>query len=245
MRDADSGSVAVPAMLLGAGTVVALAAMRTRNVAGAGDDASGRAAGGRDAGDGAGSREDPGTGSLWVWPVQRWNGYAPACSDGFGSMRSDGKGGQVQHLGVDVMFPRRSATDQNDRYPPHSRNGSRNHFMPDGVSVLAVRDAKVWSAGMTPRGYTVVLDHGAPWASYYTHLSEMFVAPTQRGLSGQRVRAGDVIGHVGADPLDGEGLMHLHFELWFRGAREAAIDPAPLMRTWLIAPASVSLVAST
>ena len=37
---------------------------------------------------------------------------------------------------------------------------------------------------------------------------------------------------VGADPLDGEGLMHLHFELWYRGAREAAIDPAPLMATW-------------
>jgi hypothetical protein len=180
-----------------------------------------------------------------VWPVPRWNGYAPACSDGYGSMRSDGKGGQVKHLGVDVMFPRRSTTDQLDRYPPHSRNGSRNHFMPDAVSVLAVRDAKVWSAGRTPRGYTVVLDHGAPWASYYTHLSEMFVTPTQRGQSGQRVRAGDVIGHVGADPLDGEGLMHLHFELWYRGAHEAAIDPAPLMRTWLIAPASVSLVAST
>jgi murein DD-endopeptidase MepM/ murein hydrolase activator NlpD len=113
------------------------------------------------------------------------------------------------------------------------------------VPVLAVRDAKVWSAGMTPRGYSVVLDHGPPWASYYTHLSEMFVQPTQRGQSGQRVRAGDVIGHVGADPLDGDGLMHLHFELWYRGAREAAIDPAPLMATWVVAPARVELVAST
>lgn len=39
--------------------------------------------------------------------------------------------------------------------------------------------------------------------------------------------------------------MHLHYELWYRGARESAIDPAPLMDTWLVAPASVSLVAST
>jgi murein DD-endopeptidase MepM/ murein hydrolase activator NlpD len=224
--------------------VIALGAMRSRNLAGASDGSSGRDAGGSDAGEGAGGREDPGTGRLWVWPVPRWNGYAPAISDGFASMRSDGKGGQVKHLGVDVMFPRRGTTDQLDRYPPRSKHGSRNHFMPDGVSVLAVKDAKVWSAGMTPRGYTVVLDHGAPWASYYTHLSEMFVTPTQRGQSDQRVRAGDVIGHVGADPLDGEGLMHLHFELWYRGARGSAIDPEPLMRTWLIAPASV-LVAST
>jgi hypothetical protein len=39
--------------------------------------------------------------------------------------------------------------------------------------------------------------------------------------------------------------MHLHFELWYRGAREAAIDPAPLMATWVVAPARVELVAST
>ena len=231
MRDADGGSVVLPVMLVG-GTVVALAALRPRNVAT--DVAGGRT-----------SSEVPGTGSLWVWPLPRWNGYEPAISDGFGSMRTDAQGKQVKHLGVDVMYPRANGNDQRDRYPPRSKHGSRNHFMPDAVPVLAVRDAEVWSAGMTPRGYTVVLDHGPPWASYYTHLAEMFVQPTKRGQSGQRVRAGDIIGHVGADPLDGEGLMHLHLELWYRGAREAAIDPAPLMATWVVAPASVSLVAST
>jgi murein DD-endopeptidase MepM/ murein hydrolase activator NlpD len=142
------------------------------------------------------------------------------------------------------MYPRRDAADQRDLYPPRTKHGARNHFMPDAIAVLAVRDGLVWSAGKTPRGYAVVLDHGPPWASFYQHLSEMFVQPTQRGKSGQRVRAGDVIGHVGADPLDAEGLMHLHFELWYRGAHESAIDPEPLMTTWLIAPTTVSLVAS-
>jgi murein DD-endopeptidase MepM/ murein hydrolase activator NlpD len=233
MRDANSGSVVLPVMLVG-GTVVALAAMRPRNEA-------------TDVGGGPRPTEEPGTGTggLWVWPLPRWNGYEPAISDGFNSMRTDAQGKQVKHLGVDVMYPRRNANDQRDRYPPRTKHGSRNHFMPDATPVLAVRDAKVWSAGMTPRGYSVVLDHGPPWATYYTHLAEMFIQPTKRGQSGQRVRAGDIIGHVGADPLDGEGLMHLHFELWYRGAREAAIDPAPLMTTWLVAPASVSLVAST
>jgi murein DD-endopeptidase MepM/ murein hydrolase activator NlpD len=230
MRDAHSGSVVLPVMLVG-GTVVVLAAMRPRNIA-------------TNVGSGGSSSEDPGTGSLWVWPLPRWNEYTPAISDGFHSMRT-AEGKQVKHLGVDMMYRRSNPSDQSDRYPPRTGHGSRNYFMPEAVPVLAVRDAKVWSAGMTPRGYSVVLDHGPPWATYYTHLSEMFVQPTKRGQSGQRVRAGDVIGHVGADPLDGQGLMHLHFELWFRGAREAAIDPAPLMATWVVAPASVSLVAST
>ena len=68
---------------------------------------------------------------------------------------------------------------------------------------------------------------------------------TKNAKAGERVRAGQPIGIIGADPLDGEGLMHLHFELWFRGAHEAAIDPESLMATWVVAPARVELVAST
>lgn len=244
MRDANRAALVLPVMLVG-GTVVALAALRPRNLA---TDVGGGGSGGtssEDPGRGRTPTEDPGTGSLWVWPLPRWNGYPPSISDGFGSLRTDATGKQIKHLGVDVMYRRRNEDDQRDRYPPRSKHGSRGHFMPDGTPVLAVRDAKVWSAGMTPRGYTVVLDHGPPWATYYTHLAEMFVTPTQRGQSGQRVRAGDVIGHVGADPLDAEGLMHLHFETWYRGPRSAAIDPEPLMATWLIAPSSPALVAST
>lgn len=235
MRDADEGSAAAPALLVGAGTVVALAAAarRSRNVATV--DAAGRS-----------SENSPESSvrDIWVWPLPRWNGYEPTISDGFGSRRTDAQGNEIKHAGVDIMYPRRDAADQRDLYPPRTRHGARNYFMPDAIAVLAAKDGQVWSAGKTPRGYAVVLDHGAPWASFYQHLSEMFVQPTQRGKSGQRVRAGDVIGHVGADPLDAEGLMHLHFELWYRGAHESAIDPAPLMNTWLIAPATVSLVGS-
>ena len=243
MRDAASGSAVLPIVLVG-GTVVALAALRPRRVAPDAGGDEGRNLSNPVGGGGRSSDEDTGTGKLWVWPLPRWNGYNPGLSDGFNSLRTvDGQ--KVKHQGVDVMYPRANARDQADRYPPHTKHGSGGHFMPDGIPVLAVRDAKVWLAEMTPRGYTVVLDHGAPWATYYTHMSEMFVQATQGGRSGQRVRAGDVIGHVGADPLDAEGLMHLHFEMWFRGGRKAAIDPTPLMPTWLIAPARMPLVAST
>jgi len=119
MRDADGGSVVLPVMLVG-GTEVALVAMRPRNVA-------------TDAAGGRTSSEAPGTGSLWVWPLPRWNGYEPAISDGFSSMRTDAQGHQVKHLGVDIMYLRANANDQRDCYPPRTKHGSRNHFMLDAT----------------------------------------------------------------------------------------------------------------
>src|SRR5262249_45168701 len=84
----------------------------------------------------------------------------------------------------------------------------------------------------TPRGFAVVIDHGAlGFATYYAHLSRLLVTPTQQGRSGQRVYAGQPIGVVGADPTDPWGAPHLHFELW-KGGPGDAIDPAPVLRWW-------------
>jgi hypothetical protein len=110
--------------------------------------------------------------------------------------------------------------------------GHPQFTVPEGVRALAASDGVVWSAARMPRGFTVVLDHGpAGYATFYTHFSEMFVAPTQRAASKQRVYAGQPIGVVGADPMDPNGLPHLHFELW-RGGPGDAIDPVPLMKWW-------------
>jgi murein DD-endopeptidase MepM/ murein hydrolase activator NlpD len=175
---------------------------------------------------------------VWVWPLPSWQGYAPTVTDGFLSWRTTANGQRIRHNGVDVMYERKNAADQVDTYPPGTPTGSPRSFMPLAIPVLAVRDATVWSADRTDRGYAIVLDHGPPWASFYQHLSEMFVVPTQRGASKQRIRAGDVIGHVGADPTDREGLRHLHFELWLNGNHNAAIDPCPLMKSWYVLPSA-------
>jgi hypothetical protein len=45
----------------------------------------------------------------------------------------------------------------------------------------------------------------------------------------QAVTAGTPIGIIGADPLDGQHLMHLHFAL---REGEAEIDPESLMASW-------------
>jgi Peptidase family M23 len=170
----------------------------------------------------------------WVWPVPRWSGRAPAISDGFG-MRGNG----VHHNGVDLMFARATA----DTLRAGTPNGTAHFVMPDGMRAIAASDGVVWSAMQTPRGFAVVIDHGpAKVATFYQHLEKLLVTPTAKAKSGERVRAGQPIGIIGADPLDGEHLKHLHFELWLGGPNDA-IDPAPVMRGWNVVDDPSALVA--
>lgn len=164
----------------------------------------------------------------WVFPIPRWQGRAPVISDGWGSPRD---GGVRRHRGADLMYRRRTRRELELVFPPRAPH-SRWHFMPAGTLALAAGDADVWFAGRTTRGHAIVLSHGAPWATFYTHLEHLYVRPTARGASRERVRAGQPIGLVGADPTDARAIAHLHFETWYRGGAEAAIDPAPLLRRW-------------
>ena len=165
----------------------------------------------------------------WVWPVPAWQGRSPTISDGFGSPRPGG----ARHGGVDVMFARLPS----DTLRTGSPNGSAHHVMPDDMVALAASDGVVWSAMHTPRGFAVVIDHSplAKTATFYTHLDKLLVTPTASAKAGERVRAGQPIGIIGADPLDGEHLKHLHFEVWMGGPKDA-VDPAPLMRGWSVVP---------
>jgi hypothetical protein len=110
-------------------------------------------------------------------------------------------------------------------------NGTRGWVMPDHRAALAASDGVVWSAANTPRGWTVVIDH-APrkLATYYTHLSSLLVAAKQP------VSAGTPLGIIGADPLDGAHIMHLHLEVW-RGGASDRFDPQKLIETtWEYVP---------
>jgi hypothetical protein len=171
----------------------------------------------------------------WVWPVVRWNGRAPVISDGFDSPRP----GVPRHGGVDIMFARVAA----DPFKAGTPNASKYHVMPDGVVAVAASDGVVWSASKTPQGFAVVIDHGPlKAATFYTHLEKLLVAPTGSAKSGERVRAGQPIGVIGASPLDGEHLKHLHFELWLGGPNDR-VDPSTIMRAWEIVADPSALVA--
>jgi murein DD-endopeptidase MepM/ murein hydrolase activator NlpD len=158
----------------------------------------------------------------WVWPVGTWDGRQPEISDGFQGKRRDAKGATILHGGVDLMYRRQPS----DPWRAGTPNGSRGWVMPDHQPALAASDGVIWFAANTPRGWSVIIDHTPrQLATYYTHLSSVSVA------SKQTVHAGEPIGIIGADPLDGEHLMHLHFEIW-RGKSSTRFDPEPYMRRW-------------
>jgi hypothetical protein len=156
-------------------------------------------------------------------------------SDGFDSPRP----GLPRHGGVDVMFARKPA----DAFKAGSPNGSKLFVMPDALAAVAASDGAVWSAMQTPHGFAVVIDHGpSKVATFYTHLEKLLVAPATPGKSSERVHAGQPIGIIGASPLDGEHLKHLHFEVWLGGPNDR-IDPSALMRGWEVVTDARSLVA--
>ena len=165
----------------------------------------------------------------WGWPVPRWEGRAPVISDGYGSPRPG-----MLHAGVDVMFGR-IATDP---FPVGGVNGSKLFVMPEAWPAVSAADGVLWSAGASPRGYSVVIDHGTV-ATFYQHLSSLMLPetkpPPKGTLRGQLlpIKAGQPLGVIGGDPLNAPHLKHLHFEVW-NGGPSQAFDPAPMMKAWQV-----------
>ncbi len=137
------------------------------------------------------------------------------------------------------MFARVST----DPYKKGTPNGSTHYVMPDDLVAVAASDGVVWSAGKMPTGFAVVIDHGPrKAATFYAHLEKVFVKETANGKSGERVRAGQPIGIIGASPTDAEHLKHVHFELWLGGPNDR-IDPSTLMKSWEVVPDPNAMVA--
>lgn len=170
----------------------------------------------------------------WVWPLPVLDiggvEFPPTISSGWGEQRTD-----HTHRGVDVVYARPHPVK-----PPFTDGDSAGYFLPKGTPVIAARDGVVWTASVSTRGSYVVLDHGAPWLTFYQHLEALHVPLSTRGKSRvdgrvTHVRAGESIGVAGISPLDKERIRHLHFELWLRTYGNA-IDPTAAMRSWAMIP---------
>jgi murein DD-endopeptidase MepM/ murein hydrolase activator NlpD len=190
----------------------------------------------------------PEWGAGWRWPVPIINiagvEYMPVVSQEFKPGR---------HVGVDIMYRRRSLTDRPE-FPAGVKgadgfaNGTTMHFAPPGAGIVAARDARVWFVGKVATGWSVVLDHGAPWATFYAHLQTVdlplhAMGKRSDGGAPMLVKAGDALGTMGGNPntdpkrgaVDSARLRHLHFETWYKGAgNNAAVDPQSEMEArWL------------
>ncbi len=177
--------------------------------------------------------------SSWTFPypvltpelAERFNVRPePLITDGPGAGKRRSRDGSPRwHEGVDLFYQRRSPVERPDD------GGSRRFVTPPGTPVLAPAAGRVWSARRTARGWRVVLDHGRPWASVLTHLDELVGIPVVDAANRNTisVEAGQVLGTAGADPLDPQGLVHLHYELHREGRW---VDPTAAMRRWRRVP---------
>jgi len=93
---------------------------------------------------------------------------------------------------------------------------------PAGTPVRAIAGGSVSLAG--PLGtylFSVLVDHGGGFYSFYGYLSDVSVA------RGERITKGQILGHVGGGSSD-QG-SHLHFEI--RGQGGIALDPVNWLKT--------------
>ena len=184
-------------------------------------------------------KTSPGVSDVWVWPLPKLAGRDPDVSDGWGSPRD---GGARKHVGVDVVYPREKPLPKAVKPPAHEYRG---YFVPQGTPVLAAHDGRIWFAGKTGVGWTVIIDHGPlPWSTYYTHLETLAIPEHRRGRlvggtvvsspggPGLLIKAGAPIGTVGWSPKDPQQGRHLHFELRHG---KTPVDPEDRMRgSWRV-----------
>lgn len=162
--------------------------------------------------------------SGWAFPVPPWGDYRADRSQEY-------KPGP--HHGVDIMYPRSRTPNAADRvYQAGTPNGTKNWFMPDGVPVLCPRAGTLWSSGVGAHGPWCVIDTGKPIAIYMVHFDQtLFPLGIKNGAQGIRINAGQMIGTIGASPIDGQKLKHLHIEIWRNGPSTAHVDPWPYLRS--------------
>ena len=161
-----------------------------------------------------------------VWPLASLNGCDPAILDT----------GDRDARGIELAYARTTALDGLPACPPGTPNGTESHFMPPMTPALSIDDGVIMYAGRFANGCGVIVNHLNGWASHYSNLSALCAIRTDLYRPReQQVRAGDVIGYVGAPAP--EAFKRLYFELWrSNGARHfEPVDPRDRLSSWRFA----------
>jgi len=160
-----------------------------------------------------------------VWPVPSYIAPDGRIYDATVSSGMDSTRGDRPHRGMDVMFKRRTPADRADEPPDvpgaDGFTSTRGYFAPVDTPILAVKKGTVWSVEERTDGggWSIVVDHGKPWATYYTHVR----IPTV--IKGTPLEAGDMLGLMGGNMADTSRVRHLHFEVWYNGhGADASVD---------------------
>jgi hypothetical protein len=153
-----------------------------------------------------------------VWPLPALNGREPVI---LGLVAKEVRG-------IELAYARASTDDAITTCPPGTPNGTDTHLMPQMAAVLSVDDGEITFAGRHGPGYAIIVNHGNGWASHYANLESLCAIRTDLYRPREQyVRAGDVVGYVGAPSLG--QFKRLYFELWQldRIRHFVPVDPRP------------------
>ncbi len=98
---------------------------------------------------------------------------------------------------------------------------------PRGTPVTAVEAGEIaWAGSRGVIGQTVIIDHGGGYFSGYLYMQDL------RVRAGNRVSAGEVIGHVGGDESSAAGT-HVEFQIYEPGGdgNPRQVDPVRWLRS--------------
>lgn len=156
-----------------------------------------------------------------VWPLAALNGRCPVILDADASAR-----------GIELAYPRLGSDDALEVCPIGTPNGTATYILPAMTPALSVDDGVITFAGRCGAGFGMIIDHGDGLASHYANLQAISAIRTDLYRPRpQRVRAGDVIGYVGAPAP--AAFKRLYFELWARdGSRYAPVDARSYLAGW-------------
>lgn len=160
-----------------------------------------------------------------VWPLAAINGRAPVILETGGDAR-----------GVELAYARLHSADSIESSPPGTPHGTDTHFTPAMTPALSIDDGVIMYAGRHGYGFGIIVNHLNGWASHYSNLSALCAVRTDlHQPREQRVRAGDVIGYVGA-PSAG-AFKRLYFELWESNHAHhfVPLDPRDQLQSWKLA----------
>jgi hypothetical protein len=158
-----------------------------------------------------------------VWPLAALNGREPVVLDP----------PNAKQRGIELAYPRVDPTDAIANCPIGTPNGTATHIMPAMTAVLSVDDGVVTFAGRLGDAYAVTVDHESGWATHYANLETLALVRTDLyNPREQQVRAGRVIGYVGAQSAG--TFKRLYFELWEsdRSRVFVPVDPRRHLADW-------------
>jgi murein DD-endopeptidase MepM/ murein hydrolase activator NlpD len=175
----------------------------------------------------------------WVWPLPDLNGRAPTIL-GPTVTRDCERDSAEEYPRMLLAYDRAGFIDHAFAFFACTRSASLHHALPSRTPVFAAQDGEVVAAEKSDDGYTVLVEHANGWATCYRNVRRIFCRPRKLMEGGfpERVRGGDVLGHVGGSSRDIGVMKPFRFELWRResandGGRYRAVDPASWMGSWV------------